>query len=369
MKNVVALSVGLLLAASPDCWSADVFLINGGDFNTAANWSDGMLPTADGDVHFVQDGLTATFSSGTTSVARLIVSDTSPGTLNITGGDLTANIAGDDFQIARSRNVDPLSPGGFVDLSGTAILRTGTNSTVGDRDKGVLHVGPNASVLSPGAFWRVGNHGHSIDVNPENPTGLEGEGLLDVEGTFSSHAMFIGVNDGVGTLRVRGNGSVTLTDVIEDFNHHPIFHPNQSATIHMVGSNASLSALDLIWDHDAASPIKNLAWFEADSGGVSPIILSDEVNINNNALRVNLTGYTVAPGQKILLFDAAPTRITGAFASLEILGANPANYIVVYDQPTGDILLMNTVPEPSTVILLGFGALLATAAMRRPASQ
>jgi hypothetical protein len=340
-------------AAAPDCRAADVYFINGGDFNTAENWTDGMPPSTDLDNHFIQDGLTATYSAGTLTLRKLVVSDSSPGTLNMTGGDLTLGGGGDSFQIGRGLFGD-----GLVDLSGTAILRTTDNSAVGERDNGVLHIGPNAQVLSPGTYWRVGNFGPSVDA------GFLGEGLLDVEGTFNSHAMFIGVQDATGVLQVRGSGSVTLTDVIEDFNHNPVFHPNQSGTIHMIGSNASLSALDLLWDHDAASPVKNLAWFTADSGGVSPITLADEVNINNNELRVDLTGFAVAPGAEILLFDAAPNRITGTFGAVDILGANPANYVVAYDQPTGNILLRNTVPEPSTAILLGLGAFMAISARR-----
>ncbi len=98
-------SFGLLLAISaavPDCWAADVFFINGGDFNTAANWSDGMLPSLDIDNHFIQDGLTSTYSAGTLSLRKLVVSDSSPGTLNMTGGDLTLAGGGDSFQIGRS---------------------------------------------------------------------------------------------------------------------------------------------------------------------------------------------------------------------------------------------------------------------------
>lgn len=358
LKKLILTGVGPVLAAAafaPECRAADVFFINGGDFNTAENWTDGTLPSLDLDNHFIQDGLTSTYSGGTLSIRKLVVGDSSAGTLNMTGGDLTLAGGGDSLQIGRG-----LLSNGLVDMSGNAILRTTDNSGVGERDRGVLHVGPNAQVLSPGTYWRIGNFGQSVDA------GLNGNGLLDVEGTFRSHAMFIGVQDGVGVVRVRGNGSITLTDVIEDFNHNPVFHPNQSGTIHMVGSDASLSALDLLWDHDAASPVANLAWFTADGGGVSTITLADEVNITNNELRVDLTDMTVAPGTQLVLFDAAPNRITGTFGAVNILGANPADYEVVYDQASGNIVLSNTVvPEPSTAALLCFAGAVAGSRRRR----
>ena len=357
LKKLIVTSVGPVLAfcaAAPDCRAADIFFLNGGDFMAPENWTDGAVPAADLDNHFIGDGLTATYSGGTLTLRKLVVSDASPGTLTMTGGDLTLGGGGDSFQIGRGLGGD-----GLVDLTGNAILRTTENSGVGERDKGTLHVGPNAQVLAPGTYWRIGNFGQSVDA------GLQGEGLLDVEGTFRSHAMFIGVQDGVGEVRVRGNGSIALTDVIEDFNHNPVFHPNQSGTIHMMGSDASLSALDLLWDHDAASPVRNLAWFTADSGGVSTITLADEVNISNNGLRVDLTGVSVAPGTRMVLFDAAPNRITGTFGAFEILGANAADYELVYDQSAGDIVLVNTVvPEPSAALLLG-GVVIAMARRRR----
>jgi len=366
MKRIVVTSLGLLLAiavARPNSWAADVQLISSGDFNIGANWSDGLVPSsADGNVHIIQGGLTATVSSPAGAYRLAVSDDASAGTLNIvSGGDLTAATAGDDFQVARGC----CNANGAVDLIGTAILRTANNSTVGDRDQGTMHVGPSAQVIST-AYWRVGNNGPTVD------TGLQGNGFLDVEGTFNARAMFIGVNDGTGVVQVRGNGKIILTqqndnpgfaDIDMDFNHNPIFQPNQSGTIHMIGSTATFSARNL-FSQDPGAPIKNQLWFTADGSGVSPITLSNAVDITNNALRVDLASLPVAPGQTILLVDAAPTMITGTFTTINITGANPANYFVVYDQPNGNILL-RAVPEPSTMGLLGFGMVMTIFVARR----
>src|SRR5688500_14671704 len=110
LKKLGATTFVLLLAISatvPHSRAADVFFINGGDFNTAANWSDGMLPSLDLDNHIIQNALTSTYSAGTLSLRKLVVSDSTAGTFNMTGGDLTLAGGGDSLQIGRSLNSDP----------------------------------------------------------------------------------------------------------------------------------------------------------------------------------------------------------------------------------------------------------------------
>jgi len=305
------------------------------------NWDDAFAPSLGEEEYFIQNELTATYATGESTIKKLVVGDSSPGTFLMTGGDLTISGGGDSFQVGRGC----CEADGLVELSGTAILRTTLNSGVGERDNGVLHIGPDASVLSPDAYWRVGNFGPSVDA------GLEGNGLIDVEGTFDTRSLFIGVQDGTGVLRVRGTGAVTLSpfadgdpssaDINMNFNHDPNDHPNQSGTIHMMGSEASLSARTLQSQHDAASPIKNLLWFTADEGGVSPITLSEEVNIDNNKLMVELNDLAFGNLETLLLVDAAPGQILGSFAELEVTGGSldASSYSVIYDQDEGDILL------------------------------
>ncbi len=252
-----------------------------------------------------------------------------------------------------------------MNMTGDAVLEIqGSDPIIGDRDQGTLNIGGNASVISTrpdGAYWRIGNYGPSID------NGLEGNGLLNVteNGSFSAHVIFLGSADGDGELRVSDHGSVTLTDnLVLNSN---VDMPNRSALVHMIGSNATLSALNFE-SANGLTQVHNQLEFTADVDGVSPILLSDAVNITNNDLVVNLDGFSLAIGETLLLFDAAPGRVFGEFASsvvndgLFTEGGVP--HRVIYDQVNGDILVL-AVPEPSAVILLVLGIVMVISAKGR----
>jgi hypothetical protein len=64
------------------------------DFTVAQNWADNNPPTADGDRHFIDNGLTADLT-GTATVSHVVVGDVAAGTVNVNGGTLNiANIPG-----------------------------------------------------------------------------------------------------------------------------------------------------------------------------------------------------------------------------------------------------------------------------------
>ena len=126
----------------------------------------------------------------------------------------------------------------------------------------------------------------------------------------------------------------------------------------MSGSSATLEAFNLE-SESLAGEIRTKYRFDADALGVSEIKLTDAINITNNDLEVNLDGFVLPNLGTILLFDGdqalVGNRIFGTFANLTVNGVlNPSNYTVVYDQANGDILLQS-VPEPSTMLLLGSG--------------
>ena len=328
MKKFVVTCLGIMLAivaASPDCGAQVLAKFDGGPtglgtaFLDGANWDPDGVPGANlVDRYAINDGFTVTYdTSDTTTVLGLRIGTDAPvnsgptgtpGTLNMSDGMLIVTGGGDSFELGRAC----CDGTGLMNMTGDAVLEIqGSDPLIGDRDQGTLNIGDTASVISTrpdGAFWRIGNFGPSIDA------GLEGDGLLNVtdNGSFSAHVIFLGSTDGDGEVRVSGNGSVTLTDNLVPSVNTDL--PNRSALVHMIGSNATLSALNLE-SANGLTEVHNQFEFTADSGGVSPITLANAVNITNNDLVVNLNGFPLAIGDTLLLFDAAPDQIFGEFAS------------------------------------------------------
>jgi len=392
MKRIVVTSLGLLLAisaAGPNCWAA-IYQFDGSvnnAFLTPNNWSipPGMTPDPGvpgvGDRAIINNDFVVTHATAvTTTVSSLIVGADWPvtgetgrdGTLSMTAGKIIVSGGSDNFQIARARGpvVGDADGDGLVTMTNAELEIGGSDPIVGARDHGVLDVGLNAKVYNtPGQdnYWRFGNYGPSVDA------GLEGNGLLNVHsnGTFNAHVIFIADNDSTGEVRVSDTGSVVLTGNLVP---RPTgFQAGGSATVRMTGSSATLQAYNL----ESESLVGEIATkyrFDADSLGVSEITLTDAINITNDVLEINLGAFALPSYGSLLLFDGDHTgplstpignRVFGAFASFTVNGIlNPANYIVVYDQPNGNILLQN-VPEPSTVLLLGFGMIMTILGAKR----
>jgi len=401
MKRIVVTSFGLLLAisaASPNCWAAIYQSVANGPFLTAATWTPAGGPPGAPDRGIINDNFVVTYAtSATTTVGSLIVGADWPttgelgtdGTLNMTAGKIIVTGGGDNFQIARARGAvfGDANGDGLITMTNAELQIGGSDPIVGTRDHGVLDVGLNAKVYNTTGqdnYWRLGNYGPSVDA------GLEGNGLLNVHsnGTFNAHVIFIGDNDATGELRVSDTGSVVLTGNLVP--RPSGFQAGGSATVRMTGSSATLQAYNLE-SESLAGEIATTYVFDADAGGVSPIKLTDAVNITNNDLTVNLAGFNGHLGDQLLLFDAAPNRIFGTFANVTIQNEQPSDdFTLVYDYPNGDILLMNRVPgrrgprpdvrppfesgnslsangvpEPSTMLLLGLGMCMSMFVARR----
>jgi hypothetical protein len=80
-------AVALLAAVNSRAANVQFDASTSSDFNVATNWADDTAPTADGDIHFIDNGLSANLT-GTATVSHVVVGDLAMGTLNVNGGTL-----------------------------------------------------------------------------------------------------------------------------------------------------------------------------------------------------------------------------------------------------------------------------------------
>jgi hypothetical protein len=369
---VSLLCVALLTAKSSDAADIQFDASTSSDFNVATNWADDNPPTADGDRHFIQNGLTADLT-GTATVSHVVVGDLNAGTLNVNGG--TLNIAGitsfpglavsSFFSNHTGLGTVNVTNGGTINMTtdnpGTAKRDAGF---VGDRADGTLNIGTGSSVLSPDIIWRIGQFGGPYGDPPH-----EADGIVNVQGTWTADTIFLGPSGGDAEVNVSGNGSVFTT---RGFDARAVggMKPFHSAIIRLTGSNVSWSSDDILLDRQGTGinqQPRDHVMFIADAGGVSEMVSRDAILFNDAEVTVDLTNYhPLVPGERLLLFDARPGQLANGhlFGVLNVLGVpSTAGYHLVYeDDATGDIFL--AVPEPASIVFLLLG-LLSLALNRR----
>ena len=115
-----------------------------------------------------------------------------------------------DFWKARFGNV---VKGGEIIMTGSSTL-TANGLIVGERTKGLLSVGPNAVVdlrtwdtlveeFGGTEDMRIGNYGPAYDDFGDEP-GLDGIGLVDVEGALNAKDVYLSENGAKGEIRLSG---------------------------------------------------------------------------------------------------------------------------------------------------------------------
>jgi PEP-CTERM motif len=336
------------------------------DFTVPTNWADNNPPAADGDIHFIDNGLTADLT-GTATVSHVVVGDVAAGTLNVNGGTLNlANIAGfpglavsSFFSNHTGLGTVNVTNGGTINMvtdnPGVAKRDAGF---VGDRADGTLNIGAGSSVLSPDVIWRIGQFGGPYGDPPH-----EADGFVNVQGTWTADYMYLGPNGGDAEVNVSGNGSVFTTRAV-DARAVGSMKPFHSSIIRMIGSNASWSSDDILLDRQGSGinqQARDHVMFISDAGGVSEMVSRDALLFNDAEVTVDLTSYgPLSSSQRMLLFDAAPGQLADGhvFGVLNVLGvSNPTGYRLAYDDVgTGNIYL-ELVPEPNSIALLVIGML------------
>jgi hypothetical protein len=320
----------------------------------------------------VDNGLTANLTT-TASVNHLVVGDVATAVFNVNGGTLNIeNITtfpglaiGSFFSNHTGLGTVNVTNGGVINMvTANPGVTKADAGFVGDRADGTLSISAGSSVLSPDVIWRVGQFGGPFGVPPH-----EADGVVNIAGTWTADTIFMGPNGGDAEIHVTGNASVFTTRAL-DMRAVGAMKPFHSALIRMVGSNASWSSDDILLNRQGSGTTlqpRDHVIFIADAGGVSEMVSRDAILFNDAEVTVDLTAYhELAPGEQLLLFDAAPGQLADghAFGVLNVLGvSNPAIYQLIYDDvATGDIFL--AIPEPSSALVAGVG-LLGLAARRR----
>jgi hypothetical protein len=206
---------------------------------------------------------------------------------------------------------------------------------------------------------RIGSYGPAFDDFGAEP-GLDGRGVVDVQGTLLGKDMYFSEHGAKGELRLSGgevnlNGALIM-NLCDGCQTDPALLAQRSAKVTIIGSggtfNVGVDPDPLVVDPAppsrdllAASPTAIFS-FTADAGGVTPITLAQNVGeasggaeIEGSQLELNLDAFAFTPTSRLTLIDATASLLSGQFGSVSFLGGTTA--VVNYDLLNGDVFLDN----------------------------
>src|SRR4051812_30948724 len=309
-----------ILVFVPNCLALNVYF-NGStssDFLTAANWTPNGVPGNNlFDVYGIDDGLSATLSSGNPIVNGLRVGSVDKthsgganhyGKLTLSSGATLGVIGSNALSIGRENQVyypvagdynentvvdaadyvlwrDTLGSssdlradgnannaidqgdydywrshfgnvvrGGEIDVTGGSTFNV-NGALVGERTRGVLSIDATSTVnariwdttVTPNQFggtedMRIGGYGPAYDDFGAEP-GLDGDGLVDVQGTLNAKDVYLSEHGAKGEIRLSG-GAVNLNGTLHmDFCGNCVTDPSllgqRSSKISIIGSSGS----------------------------------------------------------------------------------------------------------------------------------
>jgi hypothetical protein len=291
------------------------------------------------------------------------------GTLEITGSGAQGL-----FGVGREREpiiADDDKKGGELIMTGASTI-TANGAIIGERTLGLLSIGPNAlvelrtwvTVDEPNHFGgtediRIGNYGPAYDDFGAEP-GLDGRGLVDVQGTLTAKDMLFSEHGAEGELRLSGgtvnlNGALVM-DRCDNCLPDPALLAQRAAKVTIVGSNGTFNVgVDpdpLVVD--TAPPSRSLLAasgtaifsFTADAGGVTPITMvqnagepSGGAEIQGAQLELDLDAFAFTQTSRLTLINATAASLLGEFGMVTFLGGTTAD--VNYDLLNGDVFLDN----------------------------
>jgi len=375
--RLIGLVLAMLVTVAAKPAQAQIFWnVAAGDFNAAANWNPMQIPGA-GDEAVINNGGTATYSSGTGAVEFLSVASAAgtSGAFNMTGGELTTVVtrfgeAGN--ATATINNATLRAETGEEDIfvggengPGTGVLTiTGANSVVdagddfimGRTGTGTLNV---SAGLVRGGFTVVGKFGtgtwnHSGGVFDQNFGDVEigdggrpdqaGEpgprmGTINLSGgvIHSAGHVAIGNRVGGGAVNVSG-GALALTGDVNgtgtifvgrgmDWAGDPVqLGVGGPTTFRVTGGDGIIAANGgfLMNLDEVASSSTLVARITGTSH--STINVTGDANIINGAFKVELSGFTPVSGNSWTIIEAGAdlTDEQNAIDALVNAGGYPA---------------------------------------------
>lgn len=360
---VVILGAGTMTATA-----ASIYWDNGdiddSKWESPDNWNSNTVPTS-ADLAFIVGTIaqdyTAYFdvTTGTQTVTNTFVGDdTGPvgiGTFNISGGTLNATANTD-----RSYNVGGRGNIGIANQTGGTINATGdvnvgfenvANSTRAgsatyDISGGELNAGTNLYL------GRNVSGGGSQSPNMTTSFNISGNATVDVTGSLLLNV--------AGTAARIGNFNTTLSIA------------GSAATID-VGANFNTTG------NGGTRTLR----YVADAAGTSSVNVGGTVTVTSTALQIDLSALASNFVSDLVLIDnSLIDAINGTFSTLTGLngtnvagnvfsyGSNSFTLSYTYDAATGidgignDLALVNLVPEPSSLAMLIWGAVLLVCTRR-----
>ncbi len=397
--------------ASAQEWDGDAG--NPGDWNDATNWVGDTLPGVGGNVVVggaVLPNATANISG---SLSNPTINDFrigadaaggANGTVNQSAGSLTVQgwaLIGIDSAAGNTGNTGSLNLSGTaafdVDVTqngGAQEFHVGLGGGTGASNQGFVTVADQASLFFPrgyigtndGNTGTMTQTGGSVTANDWLSVGRDGgaTGLYTMSGgtlTITNDGLTIGENNGAtGTMDVSGSSIIETPNL-----QVGRFGGGAEGTLSIDGSNVLLVTGNMRVGGDAAAETDTTGNIEfiADANGVSAITATGDLLLNTGAsvgssnLSVDLTADSDfalwgATGtlQEILLIDYAGALL-GNFTGLtegsivDIGGGKTATISYVGGDGTDVVLQVFAVPEPSSMIVLGLGALALVSRRRR----
>ena len=365
----------------------------------------------------VENGSTLQINGNVTNSGRLFTTFYGGGqsTLNVTGnltnaGLVQLNGSGDAANIGGVLNnsgsfgltgtgIGETANVGTLNNSGTVFVGSGSTLNLTNQPGGITDVVAGSTFALAGTFNAGSNSGFYQLTSVEGTLILEnGQTTITAPlgGTFTvSSTGYVEVVSGTnfninGNLTVNSGGIFSVNDPFPTTVNITGMLTNLGGTVNVVGPTAFLNVGGIGNGGMLALPegsTVNLAnsFYQLASGTLGEAIGASGfaiISVNGGLVMLDGTldvlldpGYAPAVGSTYKFFLFAPSALSGTFTSIQndIFNGGTEKWVVVYNDVGGYVELLaannSTVPEPSSLLLLGTGLLALMGAVKSKGSN